>query len=271
MKRYLLLCLLSPLFSKAQELFVYTEPASNMAAKSIGVRIDQSLVKDLHKGKGQTSYHLVPRVMWGISRKFMFHANAFTSNMDGRFNISGGSFYLKYRFLSSDDIHKHFRLAAYGQYSFNNSRIHEYSINLDGHNSGYEGGLIATKLVNKLALSASVSWMYASDNGKQKFRFGNQLRNAMGYSLSTGLLVLPKEYTSYRQTNLNLMVEFLGQVNAHNGYGWFDIAPSLQLIFNSRARLDFGYRIPLVKKLLRYSAEGALLRLEYNFYNIFNK
>jgi len=269
MKRLLLFCFLMPLFPKAQELYVYTEPASNMAAKSIGIRADQLLVKDLHKGSGATSYHLVPRVMWGISRKFMFHANAFAGNMDGRFSFSGGSLYLKYRFLSNDDVHKHFRLAAYGQYSFNNSRIHEYSINLDGHNSGYEAGLIATKLVNKLALSASVSWMHATDNGSQKFLFGDKLRNAMGYTLSAGRLMLPKEYTSYRQTNMNLMVEFLGQVNAYNGYGWFDIAPSVQFIFNSRARLDVGYRVPLVKKLLRYSAEGVLLRLEYNFYNLY--
>ena len=255
--------------SHAQELYVFTEPASNMPAKSIGIRVDQILAKDIHKGIDKWSYHLIPRVMWGARKNIMLHANAFGSNMDGRFYFSGGSLFMKYRFLSRDQVHGHFRMAAFAQYSFTNTNIHEYSINLDGHNSGYEGGVIATQLLNKLALSASASWMHASDNGKQKFLFGNKLRNAFGYSISAGRLVLPKEYINYRQTNLNLMVEFLGQVNVHNGYGWFDIAPALQLIFNSQARLDLGYRIPLVKKLQRYSAEGVLLRFEYNFYNVF--
>lgn len=255
--------------SYGQELYVFTEPASNMPAKSVGIRMDQILVKDLHKGKDQWSYHLMPRAMWGVNRHLMLHVNAFGSNMDGRFYFSGGSLFMKYRFFSSDQVHGHLRMAAFAQYSFTNSNIHEYSINLDGHNSGYEGGIIATQLLNKLALSASAAWMHATDNGKEKFLFGDKLRNAFGYSLSAGRLILPKEYKNYRQTNLNLMVEFLGQVNVHNGYGWFDVAPAVQLIFNSRARLDMGYRIPLVKKLQRYSAEGALLRFEYNFYNVF--
>ena len=160
-------------------------------------------------------------------------------------------------------------MAAFGQFSLFNSYIHEYSINLDGHNSGYEGGLIATQLLHKLAISASASYLHATDNGKEKFLYGDKLRNAVAYSLSAGRLMLPKEYTSYRQTNLNLMVEFLGQCNTHNGFAWLDIAPAVQFIFNSRARLDIGYRYPLVKKLQRYSSEGALLRLEYNFYNLY--
>ena len=65
------------------------------------------------------------------------------------------------------------------------------------------------------------------------------------------------------------MLEFLGQVNTHNGYAWLDIAPAVQFIFNSRARLDIGYRYPLVKKLQRYASQGVLLRLEYNFFNVY--
>ena len=67
---------------------------------------------------------------------------------------------------------------------------------------------------------------------------------------------------------MNIMLELLGQSNLHNGFSWLDMAPSVQFIFNSRARLDIGYRFPLVSKLQRYAAQGAILRLEYNFFNV---
>jgi hypothetical protein len=54
--------------------------------------------------------------------------------------------------------------------------------------------------------------------------------------------MLPKEYKDYRQTNLNLMIEFLSQVNTGSGKYYMDIAPSVQMIFNSQSRLDIGYR-----------------------------
>jgi hypothetical protein len=255
--------------SRAQELYVFTEPASNMAAKSIGIRVDNLVMKDLHKGSGANSYHLMPNLMWGVSKRIMLHFTGYLSNMDGRFTANGGSIYGKYRFFSKEDVHDHSRMAAFAQYSLNNSYIHEYAMDLNGHNSGYEAGLIATRLHKKTAFSASASFMHATDNINEKFLFGNKLRNAIGYSVSAGRLMLPKEYTSYKQTNLNLVLEFLGQCNVHNGFSWLDIAPAVQLIFNSRARLDLGYRYPLVKKLQRYSSQGALLRLEYNFFNIY--
>ena len=269
--KYLIVLLLvfSGQLAKSQELYVFTEPASNMAAKSIGVRIDNLLVKDIHKGRNEYSYHLMPRLMWGVSKRIMLHLSVYASNMDGKFAPNGVSIYAKYRFFSKDAVHSHFRIAAFGQYSLVNSYIHEYSINLDGHNSGYELGLIATQLRNKMAFSASASLAHARDNADEKFLFGNKLRNAFNYSASVGKLMLPKEYTSYKQTNLNLMIEFLGQYNIHNGFTWLDIAPAVQLIFNSRMRLDMGYRYPLVKKLQRYSSEGVLIRLEYNFFNVY--
>lgn len=261
----------------AQELYVFTEPASNMAAKSIGFRAGNYLMDDDYSGK--TVYMLMPEIMWGISKKLMVHANGFLSNRkqtDGfisnpkqQFLLEGGSIYAKYRFYSVDEVHSHFRMAAYGRYSFNNSHIHEYAINLNGINSGYEGGLIATKLINKVALSASASFLHAQDNGSKKFLFGNKSRNAVNYTLSVGKLMLPKEYTSFKQTNVNLMLEMLGQTNLNKGYSYLDIAPSVQFIFLSRMRFDAGYRYPLVTKLHRTSTKGFLLRLEYNIFNAY--
>lgn len=263
----LLLFVISFQTAAAQELYVFTEPASNMAAKSIGFRANNHLM--FNSSTKETNYHLVPEVMWGASKKIMIHAEAFLSNRNTGFVAEGGGAYIKYRLYSVDDVHSHFRMAIYGRFSFNNSDIHQQAIELNGHNSGYETGLIATNLINKVALSASASYLYAADNNKEKFMYGNKNRNAVNYTVSVGKLMLPKEYTGYKQTNMNLMVEMLGQTNISSGYSYLDIAPSIQFIFLSRMRIDAGYRIPLVKDLSRTTPGGFLLRLEYNIFNAY--
>lgn len=253
-------------FLGAQELFVFTEPASNMAKGGIGVRISNAFMKeDFTK---RIDYHLVPEVMAGISKKIMIHAEAFISNMSTDLKAEGGGLYLKYRFFSIDEVHSHFRMALFGRYAFNNAHIHEPAIDLQGHNSGYEAGLVSTKLINKVAVSAIISALHVNDNGKQKFGFGSKNRNAFNYSLSAGKLMLPKEYTSYGQTNLNLMLEFLGQINSQTGDGYLDAAPSIQFIINSRIRIDAGYRFAINEKLYRSAPSGAVFKFEYNFYNV---
>ena len=218
---------------------------------------------------GRYMYNLLPEVMWGASRKVMVHAEAFLSNRDNSLQAEGGALYLKYRFLSNDDVHNHFRMAAYGRYSFNNSHIHQPAIDFNGQSSGYELGLVATQLINKVAISASSSLLYAADNGKEKFMYGKKNRNAVGYTLSIGKLMLPREYTSYKQTNVNLMAELLGQTNLGSGQTYLDLAPSLQFIINSRVRADLGYRFPLVSQLYRTAPSGVIIRLEYNIFNAY--
>lgn len=252
---------------QAQELFVFTEPASNMAAKTVGLRMNNYWMKE--NASGKYNYHLLPELMIGVSKKLMLHGEVFLSNRNNQFTAEGGSVYLKYRFFSMDEVHSHFRLAAFGRYSYNNSDIHQPAIDFFGHSSGYESGMTATKLVNKIAVSLSSSFLHAMDNGVEKFAYNDKERNAVNYTLSIGKLMLPKEYTSYNQTNLNLMCELLGQTNLGSSKTYFDIAPSLQLIFKSRMRFDLGYRFPVVDKLTRTADRGVLVRFEYNIFNAF--
>ena len=266
-KIFLLVLVFCARHAAAQELFVFTEPASNMAAKSMGFRLNNSFMKN--NAADKLNYYLNPEIMWGLSRKIMVHASAFLSNNNSKFTGNGGSLYLKYRVLSVDDIHNHFRLSAYGKYSFNNSAIQQPAIDLTGFNSGYEGGFVATQLINKVALSASTSFLHATDNGSEKFSRGDNNRNAMNYTLSIGKLILPKEYTNYNQTNLNLMLELLGQSNLQTGKNYLDIAPAAQLVFNSRMIVDLGYRYALIKNLERSSPQGIFVRLEYTIFNIY--
>jgi hypothetical protein len=264
---YVIVCLIICKVSFTQELFVYTEPASNMAAKGVGIRLNNYLMENNQTNK--LNYHLLPELMIGINKKLMIHAEAFLSNRNNQFVAEGGSLYAKYRFLSNDELHSHLRMAAYGRYSFNNSDIHQPAIDFFGHSSGAEIGVIATKLMHKVAISSSASLLHASDNGKEKFNYPSNNRNAIGYTLSVGKLLLPKDYVSYTQTNLNVMVELLGQYNLGSNNSFIDIAPSAQLIFNSTMRLDVAYRWPIVNSLYRSATQGFLVRFEYNFFNAF--
>jgi len=265
---------LFPVMANAQELFSFTEPASNMAAKSIGIRLNNQILKEYD---GINTYRLNPEVMWGVSKNIMIHADFFMSSRirnltstNRTFGYDGAGIYLKYRFYSKDEVHNHFRLAAYSKLSFSNAHIHQPAIDLNGDNTGSESGIIATKLINKIAVSASSSFIYAMDNGSKKFNYGNTSRSAIGYTLSFGKLMLPKEYTDYKQTNLNIMFELLGQYNTGMRTGYLDIAPSIQFIFLSKMRLDVGYRFPVSNKLFRTAQKGALVRLEYNLFNVYN-
>ena len=251
-----------------QELFTFTEPASNMAARTIGFRAN-SIVMQEHDTK-QMNFHFLPEVMIGISKKWMLHAEAFISNRSEKVNFEGASIYGKYRFFSVDEVHSHLRLAAFAKWAKNNSDIHQLAIDLNGHNSGYEMGMVCTKLKNKMALSTTASFLHALDNGSaHPFVYGASYRNVLSYSISVGKLMLPKEYIRYNQTNLNLMLELLGQTNWKSGKTFIDLAPVVQFIFLSKIRADISYRFSLSNDLYRSASNGALVRLEYNFFNAF--
>jgi hypothetical protein len=251
---------------KAQELFVMTEPASNMPAGSIGVRNTSLLTFDK---EGTAGYQDMPEIMWGVNRNWMIHATAFMNDKEGSFMFQGASIYAKYRFFSIDDIHSHFRLAAFGRLSSNNSPLDEEGIETMGLNSGYETGIVATKLVNKTAISSSISYERALDNNHYEFP-NTQSNSAMNYTLSIGQLLHPKKYTSFKQTNVNAMVELLGQRLNENGKSYLDVVPSLQFIINSQARIDLAYRHQVYSDMDRLARNSILVKLEYTFFNVTN-
>jgi hypothetical protein len=252
----------------AQELYSLTEPASNIAAGSIAIRFDNSIMDEIDSKKA--NYHFIPAIMVGVSKKFMLQANAFFSNRNDKFAYEGASVYGKYRFLSSDVLQKHFRMAVFARLSFNRSDVHQQEINMYGHNSGFEGGIVATQLLRKVALSSSLSFLKATDNGNNnKFIYDTKESRAVNYTFSVGKLILPREYSSYRQTNVNIMMECLSQVNMGSGKYFVDVAPVIQFIFNSRSKLDMGYKKELTSTMSRTAPNGFFIRLEHNFFNVF--
>jgi hypothetical protein len=251
---------------QAQELFVVTDPASNVPANSLSVRVSQSVFEQ--QFENGFNYHMMPEVTYGLNKNLMIRASAFLSNRNNQFAAEGAGLYAKYRFFSTDDLNSHFRLAAFGRYSFNNSDIHQDQIEIMGQNTGFETGLVATKLIKKVAISSSLSFEKAFDN-QPNYPFPSELGNsATNYSLSFGKLMYPKKYTSFKQTNINFMIEFVGQTINENGKSYLDVVPAIQFIFNSQARLDLAYRRELMSSMMRTAPNGIYLNLEYNFFNI---
>jgi hypothetical protein len=254
--------------ANAQELFVFTEPASNMPTNTLGFRVMNAFMRE----PGATlNYHLMPELMWGLNKNTMVHLQGFVSNRNNTLVTEGGSIYAKYRFYSSDQVHSHFRMAGYGRFSMNNADIHQEEIETMGHNTGFELGFIATQLLNKVAISSSISYEQAGNNGT-KYKFPTtQSNNATNYTLSFGKLMLPKEYTSYKQVNINLMLEMIGQRLNGSGKSFLDIAPSVQAIINSQARIDLGYRYELYSNMQRTAPNGVILKFEYTVFNFLKK
>jgi hypothetical protein len=75
----------------------------------------------------------------------------------------------------------------------------------------------------------------------------------------------PKKYTNYKQTNINLMVEFVGQTINENGKSYLDVVPAIQFIINSQARVDLAYRQELVSSMLRTAPNGLSEFRNYTF------
>lgn len=265
MKRILLLILLNSFAGSisAQELFVNTEPASNMATGAIGFRLSTE-IKPLG---GRTALRTSPEMMIGFSRHLMVHASLYGSNYyQPGFQPEGLSFYGKYRFLALDQAQQHFRIAAYARVSLIRNPITFREINLQGDNSGFMGGLVFTQLIHKLALSATTDLSHAVGNIDYSFPSAYS-QNQFGYTFSAGYLLLPRSYTDYKQTNINLYAELLGKSSLTGGGNYLDLAPAVQFIFNSTTRLDLSYQRQLSGTLSRLSRETFLVRLEYNIFN----
>lgn len=99
-----LIILFIALKSGGQELYVFSEPASNMPAHSLSAKLTGHFVTN-DKIYGRFTQRYMPEVMLGISKKLMVHLSATMSNMHtNNFRFESYSIYAKYRFFSIDDI-----------------------------------------------------------------------------------------------------------------------------------------------------------------------
>jgi hypothetical protein len=268
----ILTLLLSCICSFSQELYVFSEPASNMPANSLSIKYSGKFMPSHHNGK--MGVRNTTEMMLGVNKFWMVHAAATFANLYAYpgLHLESGRLYTKYRFLSIDDVHKHFRAAAFMEASVNRYTSFFQELSLDGDQSGVQGGLIATQLLHKLALSGTISVIKTLKNESWKPISNANVSflsfQAINYSLSAGLLVLPLKYSSFNQTNLNLYVELLGSKALDKSIHFVDIAPAAQLIFNANTKFNAGYRFQVNGNMLRMANQSYYIGLERTFLNI---
>ena len=257
----------------AQELYPYTEPASNMPAHSISIKNTSVFQSEVYSGR--TLQRHMPEIMFGLNKNWMLHLGTTVSNMQQPQLIwEGAKLYAKYRFLANDDVHKHFRAATFASVAFSRNHLDHNEINIGmGDQSGVQAGLIATQLWNRIAISATGSWNEVLNDERWNKIYPNRYAvHAVNYSLSTGYLLLPFEYRDYKQTNVNLYAELLGSRNiAFREKYYVDFAPSVQAIFNSTAKLNLGYRFHLNSDIDRLAKSSWMISFEYIFLNALKK
>jgi hypothetical protein len=252
-----------------QELYVFTEPASNMPAHSISLKLTDHFVTN-DNIYNRFSHRIMPQVMFGISKKLMLHFGGTIANMhtpDIRYESV--NFYAKYRFLSKDEIHRHFRMAVFADASATRVPFHYDEISLMGDKNGVEAGLIATQLWHKLAVSATVSHTQVLDDSRKNGVIYVPSRNyeSLNYALSAGYLLFPKNYVDYKQLNLNIYTEMLGQKILDRNLHYLDIAPALQFIFKSNSKLNIGGRFQVIGNMNRMANTSWQISFERTFLN----
>ncbi|MES1221839.1 MAG: hypothetical protein ABUT20_40450 [Bacteroidota bacterium] len=269
-KIFIVVILLSCFTVRGQELYVYAEPASNMPAHSITAKLSGNFIGENQSIDKRFMQRYTPEIMFGLNRKWMLHVGGTFADMHTRnFRWESVFTYIKYRFLSRDNVHSHFRMAAFADAAYSRSPFEFDEISLQGDKSGIALGLIATQLINKLAVSATVSHTQVLDASRNDKVLYTPSRNyqAMNYALSAGYLLFPRNYTDYKQTNLNLYVELLGQQTLDRKTDYWDLAPAIQFIFNSNSKLNIGYRFQVSGNMDRMTKQSLLISFERTFLN----
>lgn len=277
-----IVCLfVSSTFVSAQELYPNSEAASNSP-------------KDVLRLRGMTMFAPVMgdmmfslKGMYSVTDKLMLSGtlNASSWLADGFPSVvrvypplfRSATLYAKYRVFSDDKPHQHLRFAAFTEldYAPNNVSLSSY---LAGVKNGATAGGIGTVLLNRTAISATASYFLPIT----LFDTKGMESGIFNYSVSVGHLLLPERYTAYSETNLNIYCEFFGNlyappaathphldrpaVNERHYYNRIDIAPALQLIFNSQAKLDFSLRTQLFDEYYTNRHWMAMLAFEWYFF-----
>jgi hypothetical protein len=256
------------LCASAQELYVFSEPASNMPAKALGLKYAG---KFLEASSSRVEQRHMLEAQFGISKKWMTHVSTGMSNMfSSNLRWESARIYTKYRFISIDDVHRHFRAAAFGEASYSVNEPMYDELSLDGDQSGFRGGLILTQLLHKLAISSTLSYtqsMYPN----QEVHSEHYAFKTFNYSLSAGYLLFPRKYNSYGQTNFNLYLEVLGSEGLDKKVGFIDIAPAIQFIFSSNSKLNLGYRFQVSGDMQRMANNSFQVSFERTFLNALKK
>ncbi len=274
-------CLCATIIVRAQELYPNAEAASNGPQDVLRLRVMTAFQNH--------DAFMAAKGMYTLTNDFMLAGTLnFSSRLADKFPsdftvttplFRSATLYGKYRLFTDDAPHKHVRLAAFGEADIAPQPV-SHETYMMGIKNGVTAGLIGTVLINKTAVSGTASWF-------QPVQFAGAGRLPSGivnYALSVGHLLLPTRYVSYEQINLNFYCEFLGnvfdgmehQITVVDGqeihgegsrrFHQLYVAPAVQLIVQSRAKIDLALRVPLVDQYHTSRAVAVMVGFEYYFF-----
>lgn len=257
---------------KSQELYVFSEPASNMPSRALSSRYAGKFLQSGMSGDWEHRQKLY--ASFGLDKRWMLRTGTTFSNMYSQpaTRWESVNIYAKYRFFSRDEVHRHFRMAAFMEASYSQNDLMYDEISLEGDQSGVQTGLVMTQLLHKLAISSTIGITELLHWRRwDKTHTGMHPYQAFNYSFSAGYLLFPRRYTSYKQTNLNLYLEFLGSRNLDRPGHYVDLAPAVQLILNSNTKVNAGYRFQLSGNMFRMAQNSLLISVETTFLNVLKR
>jgi len=303
----LLLFVFIPPFCGAQELFPNTDPASNVPKGVLRIKLENEIFTEITQFRLQQAYSFI----YGFSSKisleqtlsfsnhhdlslpydFIYYnpeinglqTNGYVYGQAHPFWFENYAATLKYRFFCSDAFQRHFRLAAYLQLAGGNEPHPEAEPDLTGDNSGAAAGLISTYLIHKFAASITVGYIMPLKFQQVDSNITINYANAINYSLSFGYLLLPGTYRNYKQLNVNIYMEFMGEsygaasiskqgeavytggVPSLAKGSYLEARPGIQFIFNSNTLLSFSPAYPLIHRSYTKTYPVYYVHLQHDF------
>lgn len=297
-----------PLLSWSQELFPHMQPASTVPKNVLAIRISNELFKEVDLVRSWQSIqfmsglsskltmteafnfsdHHGPKLQPGFisnDNNIGLHTHGGKKGVTYPYHFENLEIGFKYRFLSNDAEHKHFRMAAVLDLAGGNSPHDEAEPSLHGDNAGLSYGLILTYLQHRSAFSFNGQFILPhryvqEDTATIEIRYGK----AFEYGISTGYLLLPRVYKDYKQVNMNVYAEFVGKVYgaasiSKNGTSiliedvpgleagnYLEVRPSIQFIFHSNLRLDLSVAEPIIGRSYTKTYPMFYFNLQRYFY-----
>lgn len=305
-------------YSSAQELFILNEPASSVPKGVLGVRVFTQNYKEYSANRSLNAL----RMMYGATPKLSIMATASISNHHDKklpkdlinhthvgnqtnyytqvikrgvhysYLFNGLHLFAKYRFLTNDAQHTHFRMAGYGEWSNVGVAHDEAEPNLMDDTGGYGFGIISTYLKNRLALSLTSGFikpdsyfeMQPDITGGPDLPTRIYYGNAIRYNFSLGYRLSPKKYEGYEQVNWNVYLELIGKTYdaatvIQNGTeitartaalekgSYIEVYPGIQRIINSNTRIELCYGFELIGYSYVHFTPLWTLAIQRYFYN----
>jgi len=268
-----LLYVISPLRIFSQELFINSEVASSEAKNRKIISLFLNGNKDIFN---YTSYL---GVMYGVTGKFTSMNKIYFSNKAGE-QVGDIDLCTNYRFFSNDKKKFHLRMSAFGHIKIpmkpkNTTDVLDFAGSLSEdqyrqENFSLYGGYVLTILNNKFATNLDAAYHYNIPKGD--FKYGNCIKGGISF----GYLVLPRQYKSYKDVNLNLYLETKGyyyvanQINGvtleNSGGKKLEIMLESQLIFFSSLIIETGYVRSLADKNLNIRKDMFFTSIKYLFF-----